>query len=155
MKKMGLMLMISIFLSGLIPVWSEESKGGEGETQKAERDAKKMEMLIKELNLSELKFLEKENLDLKDMEHFRDKKIKFKNLIDSLLKTTELNEEKDVVISQLKELLELEDKIGKAYKLRLQDIQNGLIHINTARKLRKTYGKGGMNFLSIDDKNLK
>ena len=37
---------------------------------------------LKELNLSELKFLEKENLDLKDMEHFRDKKIKFKNLID-------------------------------------------------------------------------
>ena len=110
---------------------------------------------LKELNLSELKFLEKENLDLKDMEHFRDKKIKFKNLIDSLLKTTELNEEKDVVISQLKELLELEDKIGKTYKLRLQDIQNGLIHINTERKLRETYGKGGMNFLSIDDKNLK
>ncbi len=110
---------------------------------------------LKELNLSELKFLEKENLDLKDMEHFRDKKIKFKNLIDSLLKTIELNEEKDTVISQLKELLELEDKIGKAYKLRLQDIQNGLIHINTERKLRETYGKGGMNFLSIDDKNLK
>lgn len=110
---------------------------------------------LKELNLSELKFLEKENLDLKDMEHFRDKKIKFKNLIDSLLKTTELNEEKDVVISQLKELLELEDKIGKAYKLRLQEIQNGLIHINTERKLRETYGKGGMNFLSIEDKNLK
>lgn len=110
---------------------------------------------LKELNLSELKFLEKENLDLKDMEHFRDKKIKFKNLIDSLLKTTELNEEKDIVISQLKELLELEDKIGKAYKLRLQEIQNGLIHINTERKLRETYGKGGMNFLSIEDKNLK
>lgn len=110
---------------------------------------------LKELNLSELKFLEKENLDLKDMEHFRDKKIKFKNLIDSLLKTIELNEEKDMVISQLKELLELEDKIGKTYKLRLQDIQNGLIHINTERKLRETYGKGGMNFLSIDDKNLK
>jgi hypothetical protein len=110
---------------------------------------------LKELNLSELKFLEKENLDLKDMEHFRDKKIKFKNLIDSLLKTIELNEEKDTVISQLKELLELEDKIGKTYKLRLQDIQNGLIHINTERKLRETYGKGGMNFLSIDDKNLK
>ena len=103
---------------------------------------------LKELNLSELKFLEKENLDLKDMEHFRDKKIKFKNLIDSLLKTIELNEEKDTVISQLKELLELEDKIGKTYKLRLQDIQNGLIHINTERKLRETYGKGGMNFLS-------
>lgn len=110
---------------------------------------------LKELNLSELKFLEKENLDLKDMEHFRDKKIKFKNLIDSLLKTIELNEEKDSVISQLKELLELEEKIGKTYKLRLQDIQNGLIHINTERKLRETYGKGGMNFLSIDDKNLK
>lgn len=110
---------------------------------------------LKELNLSELKFLEKENLDLKDMEHFRDKKIKFKNLIDSLLKTIELNEEKDTVISQLKELLELEEKIGKTYKLRLQDIQNGLIHINTERKLRETYGKGGMNFLSIDDKNLK
>lgn len=110
---------------------------------------------LKELNLSELKFLEKENLDLKDMEHFRDKKIKFKNLIDSLLKTIELNEEKDMVIGQLKELLELEDKIGKTYKLRLQDIQNGLIHINTERKLRETYGKGGMNFLSIDDKNLK
>ena len=110
---------------------------------------------LKELNLSELKFLEKENLDLKDMEHFRDKKIKFKNLIDSLLKTTELNEEKDIVISQLKELLELEDKIGKTYKLRLQEIQNGLIHINTERKLRETYGKGGMNFLSIEDKNLK
>ena len=110
---------------------------------------------LKELNLSELKFLEKENLDLKDMEHFRDKKIKFKNLIDSLLKTIELNEEKDMVISQLKELLELEEKIGKTYKLRLQDIQNGLIHINTERKLRETYGKGGMNFLSIDDKNLK
>ena len=110
---------------------------------------------LKELNLSELKFLEKENLDLKDMEHFRDKKKKKKNLIDSLLKTIELNEEKDMVISQLKELLELEDKIGKTYKLRLQDIQNGLIHINTERKLRETYGKGGMNFLSIDDKNLK
>ena len=110
---------------------------------------------LKELNLSELKFLEKENLDLKDMEHFRDKKINFKNLIDSLLKTIELNEEKDMVISQLKELLELEEKIGKTYKLRLQDIQNGLIHINTERKLRETYGKGGMNFLSIDDKNLK
>ena len=110
---------------------------------------------LKELSLSELKFLEKENLDLKDMEHFRDKKIKFKNLIDSLLKTTELKEEKDTVISQLKELLELEDKIGKTYKLRLQEIQNGLIHINTERKLRETYGKGGMNFLSIEDKNLK
>ena len=110
---------------------------------------------LKELNLSELKFLEKENLDLKDMEHFRDKKIKFKNLIDSLLKTIELNEEKDTVISQLKELLELEDKIGKTYKLRLQDIQNGLIHINTERKLRETYGKGGMNFLSLVDKKLK
>ena len=110
---------------------------------------------LKELNLSELKFLEKENLDLKDMEHFRDKKIKFKNLIDSLLKTTELEEEKDMVISQLKELLELEDKIGKTYKLRLQEIQSGLIHINTERKLRETYGKGGMNFLSIEDKNLK
>ena len=110
---------------------------------------------LKELNLSELKFLEKENLDLKDMEHFKDKKIKFKNLIDSLLKTTELEEEKDMVISQLKELLELEDKIGKTYKLRLQEIQSGLIHINTERKLRETYGKGGMNFLSIEDKNLK
>ena len=110
---------------------------------------------LKELNLSELKFLEKENLDLKDMEHFRDKKIKLKNLIDSLLKTTELKEEKDTVISQLKELLELEDKIGKTYKLRLQEIQSGLIHINTERKLRETYGKGGMNFLSIEDKNLK
>ena len=110
---------------------------------------------LKELNLSELKFLEKENLDLKDMEHFRDKKIKFKNLIDSLLKTIELNEEKDTVISQLKELLELEDKIGKTYKLRLQDIQNGLIHINTERKLRETYGKGGMSFLMDEEKNLK
>jgi hypothetical protein len=110
---------------------------------------------LKELNLSELKFLEKENLDLKDMEHFRDKKIKFKNLIDSLLKTIELNEEKDMVISQLKELLELEEKIGKTYKLRLQDIQNGLIHINTERKLRETYGKGGMSFLMDEEKNLK
>ena len=51
---------------------------------------------LKELNLSELKFLEKENLDLKDMEHFRDKKIKFKNLIDSLLKTIELNDKTEV-----------------------------------------------------------
>ncbi len=110
---------------------------------------------LKELSLSELKFLEKENLDLKDMEHFKDKKIKLRILIDSLLKTTELNEEKETVISQLKELLELEDKIGKTYKLRLQEIQNGLIHINTERKLRETYGKGGMNFLSVDDKNLK
>lgn len=110
---------------------------------------------LKELSLSELKFLEKENLDLKDMEHFKDKKIKLRILIDSLLKTTELNEEKETVISQLKELLELEDMIGKTYKLRLQEIQNGLIHINTERKLRETYGKGGMNFLSVDDKNLK
>ena len=110
---------------------------------------------LKELNLSELKFLEKENLDLKDMEHFKDKKIKLRILIDSLLKTTELNEEKKIVINELKELLELEDKIGKTYKLRLQEIQNGLIHINTERKLRETYGEGGMNFLSIDDKNLK
>ncbi len=53
MKKIGLMLVISVFLCGSIPVWSEESKGQEGENQKAERDAKKMEMLIKELNLSE------------------------------------------------------------------------------------------------------
>ena len=110
---------------------------------------------LRELSLSELKFLEKENLDLKDMEHFKDKKIKLRILIDSLLKTTELNEEKKIVINELKELLELEDKIGKTYKLRLQEIQNGLIHINTERKLRETYGKGGMNFLSIDDKNLK
>ena len=110
---------------------------------------------LRELSLSELKFLEKENLDLKDMEHFKDKKIKLRILIDSLLKTTELNEEKKIVINELKELLELEDKIGKTYKLRLQEIQNGLIHINTERKLRETYGKGGMNFLSIEDKNLK
>ena len=59
---------------------------------------------LRELSLSELKFLEKENLDLKDMEHFKDKKIKLRILIDSLLKTTELNEEKKIVINELKDL---------------------------------------------------
>lgn len=123
--------------------------------------SKKNELLkalkkLKELNLSELKFLEKDNLDLKDLEHFREKKIKLRNLIDSHLKLLELNEEEKIsVVAQFKELLQLEDRVGEAYKKKLINIQDGLIHINTERKLRETYGKGGMNFLTIEDKDLK
>ena len=72
------------------------------------------------------------------------------------LKLLELNEEEKVsVVVQFKELLQLEDRVGEAYKKKLINIQDGLIHINTERKLRETYGKGGMNFLTIEDKDLK
>lgn len=113
MKKMGLMLMISIFLSGLIPVWSEEGKGGEGEIQKAERDAKKMEMLIKELNLSEEQAANLKKVKTEQRQKMRD-----------------LRKAMQEKRQQLREVLQKSDTTRESvnpYVLEMKDIQSRMI----------------------------
>lgn len=111
---------------------------------------------LKDLNLKELDFLKSDFLDEKVIEDFKEKKIKFRKLIDNHLRVLEFSAaEKQELNKAFSELLELEETIESSYKKKLMDIQNGLIYINTERKLRETYGKGGMSFLMDDDKNLK
>jgi len=111
---------------------------------------------LKDLNLKELDFLKSDFLDEKVIEDFKEKKIKFRKLIDNHLKVLEFSAaEKQELNKAFSELLELEQTIENDYKKKLLDIQNGLIYINTERKLRETYGKGGMSFLMDEDKNLK
>lgn len=111
---------------------------------------------LKDLNLKELDFLKNELLDEKTIFEFQEKKLKFRKLIDSHLKALEFDEnEKTQIKNSFIELVDLEEKIGVSYKEKLNNIQDGLIHINTERKLRETYGKGGMSFLMDEDKNLK
>lgn len=111
---------------------------------------------LKEISLKELDFLKSDTLDEKKIEEFSDKKNKLRKLIDYHLNSGELlQEEKEKIVSILNEILSLEERIGQCYKEKLYSIQDGLIHINTERKLRETYGRGGMSFLMDDDKNLK
>lgn len=111
---------------------------------------------LRDLNLKELDFLKTDDLEEKTIEEFREKKNKFRKLIDHHLKVLELSEnEKMEVKNKFLELLEYEQKIGKIYKEKLLNIQDGLFYINTERKLRETYAKGGMSFLMDEDKNLK
>lgn len=111
---------------------------------------------LKDLNLKELDFLKTDILDSKTIEDFKEKKNKFRKLIDHHIQVLELNEnEKLEVKKYFLELLELEQNIGKGYKERLLSIQDGLFYINTERKLRETYAKGGMSFLMDEDKSLK
>ena len=111
---------------------------------------------LKKLNNSELDFLKKDILDMDKVEEFKSKKIDLRDKLNNSLSSICFSEEqKKIIIFKLKELLELENEIGELYKNKLFSIQDNLISINTERKLRETYGKGGMNFLSIDDKNLK
>lgn len=111
---------------------------------------------LKELTISELKFLENENLDEKEVVVFREKKTEFRSLIENHLKKTELmSEDKILIKNQFEEILDMEKKIGLLYREKLQLIEDGLYYINTERKLRETYAKGGMSFLTNEDKNLK
>ena len=111
---------------------------------------------LKNLNNSELDFLKKDILDIDKVEAFKNKKIDLRDKLNNSLSSICFSEEqKKVIIVKLKELLELENEIGELYKNKLFSIQDNLISINTERKLRETYGKGGMNFLTTVDKNLK
>ncbi len=111
---------------------------------------------LKKLNNSELDFLKKDILDIDKVEAFKNKKIDLRDKLNNSLSSICFSEEqKKVIIVKLKELLELENEIGELYKNKLFSIQDNLISINTERKLRETYGKGGMNFLTTVDKNLK
>ncbi|MBN1467983.1 MAG: hypothetical protein JXM74_05895 [Fusobacteriaceae bacterium] len=111
---------------------------------------------LKKLNNSELDFLKKDILDMDKVEEFKNKKIDLRDKLNNSLNSICFSEEqKKIIIVKLKELLELENEIGELYKNKLFSIQDNLISINTERKLRETYGKGGMNFLTIVDKNLK
>lgn len=111
---------------------------------------------LKKLNNSELDFLKKDILDMDKVEEFKSKKIDLRDKLNNSLSSICFSEEqKKVIIVKLKELLELENEIGELYKNKLFSIQDNLISINTERKLRETYGKGGMNFLTTVDKNLK
>ena len=108
------------------------------------------------MNNSELDFLKKDILDMDKVEEFKSKKIDLRDKLNNSLSSICFSEEqKKVIIVKLKELLELENEIGELYKNKLFSIQDNLISINTERKLRETYGKGGMNFLTTVDKNLK
>lgn len=111
---------------------------------------------LKKLNNSELDFLKKDILDIDKVEAFKNKKIDLRDKLNNSLSSICFSEEqKKIIIFKLKELLELENEIGELYKNKLFSIQDNLISINTERKLRETYGKGGMNFLTTVDKNLK
>lgn len=111
---------------------------------------------LKDLNNKELEFLKSDFLDEKTMADFMEKKSKLRKLLEHHFKALELNDaEKTQLKEALDEILQLEEKIGLAYKERLLTIQNGLLSINTERKLRETYGKGGMSFLMDEEKNLK
>ena len=111
---------------------------------------------LKKLNNSELDFLKKDILDMDKVEEFKSKKIDLRDKLNNSLSSICFSEEqKKVIIVKLIELLELENEIGELYKNKLFSIQDNLISINTERKLRETYGKGGMNFLTTVDKNLK
>ncbi len=111
---------------------------------------------LKKLNNSELDFLKKDILDMDKVEEFKSKKIDLRDKLNNSLSSICFSEEqKKIIIFKLKELLELENEIGELYKNKLFSIQDNLISINTERKLRETYGKGGMNFLTTVDKNLK
>ena len=111
---------------------------------------------LKDLNIRELEFLKGDNLDEKSMEDFMEKKIKLRKLLDHHLKTMNFDKNEKVVIKELlEEVFLLEESIGKTYKEKLLNIEEGLLHINTERKLRETYGRGGMSFLSEEEKNLK
>jgi phage/plasmid-associated DNA primase len=111
---------------------------------------------LKDLNNKEVEFLKSDFLDEKTMADFMEKKIKLRKLLEHHFKALELNDaEKTQVKEVLAEILQLEEKIGLEYKERLLTIQNGLLSINTERKLRETYGKGGMSFLMDEEKNLK
>ncbi len=111
---------------------------------------------LKDLNNKEVEFLKSDFLDEKTMADFMEKKIKLRKLLEHHFKALELNDaEKTQIKEVLAEILQLEEKIGLAYKERLLTIQNGLLSINTERKLRETYGKGGMSFLMDEEKNLK
>ena len=111
---------------------------------------------LRDLNNKELEFLKSDFLDEKTMADFMEKKIKLRKLLEHHFKALELNDaEKTQIKEVLAEILQLEEKIGLEYKERLLTIQNGLLSINTERKLRETYGKGGMSFLMDEEKNLK
>ena len=111
---------------------------------------------LKDLNNKEVEFLKSDFLDEKTMADFTEKKIKLRKLLEHHFKALELNDaEKTQIKEVLAEILQLEEKIGLEYKERLLTIQNGLLSINTERKLRETYGKGGMSFLMDEEKNLK
>lgn len=111
---------------------------------------------LKEISTKELDYLKNERLDEKKIEEFIDKKVKLRKLIEYHLNSGDLlAEEKDKIIINLNEILNIEEKISICYNEKLYNIQDSLIHINTERKLRETYGKGGMSFLMDDDKNLK
>lgn len=111
---------------------------------------------LKEVTISELNFLENENLDEKEIVVFREKKTEFRSLIENHLKKIELMSDDRILIkNQFEEILNMEKKIGLLYRERLQLIEDGLYYINTERKLRETYAKGGMSFLTNEDKNLK
>ncbi len=111
---------------------------------------------LKDLNNKEVEFLKSDFLDEKTMADFMEKKIKLRKLLEHHFKALELNDaEKTQIKEVLAEILQLEEKIGLEYKERLLTIQNGLLSINTERKLRETYGKGGMSFLMDEEKNLK
>ncbi len=111
---------------------------------------------LKDLNNKEVEFLKSDFLDEKTMADFMEKKIKLRKLLEHHFKALELNDaEKTQIKEALAEILQLEEKIGLEYKERLLTIQNGLLSINTERKLRETYGKGGMSFLMDEEKNLK
>lgn len=123
--------------------------------------SKKEELLnlikkLKDLNLRELEFLKQDALDEKTVKEFIEKKNKLRKTIDNHIKQLELNsEEKSEIKNIFIELLEYEQEIGNAYKQRVLNVRDGLFYINTERKLRETYGKGGMSFLMDEDKNLK
>ena len=123
--------------------------------------SKKEELLnlikkLKDLNLRELEFLKQDALDEKTVKEFIEKKNKLRKTIDNHIKQLELNsEEKSKIKNIFIELLEYEQEIGNAYKQRVLNVRDGLFYINTERKLRETYGKGGMSFLMDEDKNLK
>lgn len=111
---------------------------------------------LKDLNNRELEFLKSDFLDEKTMEDFMEKKIKLRKLLEHHFKVLEFTDNEKIEIKEcLDEILHLEEKIGLTYKEKLLTIQNGLLSINTERKLRETYGKGGMSFLMDEEKNLK
>lgn len=111
---------------------------------------------LRDLNNKELEFLKSDFLDEKTMADFMEKKLKLRKLLEHYFKAIELNDKEKTQIKEvLAEILQLEEKIGLEYKERLLTIQNGLLSINTERKLRETYGKGGMSFLMDEEKNLK
>lgn len=113
MKKFVITLVMTLLITGSIPLWSEEGKAKEEERKGPHKWEQKMEMLFKELNLSE-----EQAANVKKIKTAQHQKLR------------ELREAKKEKRKQLGEILQKQDATRESvapYVLELKEIQSRMM----------------------------